>query len=459
MFLLFAMKKIITGFEVLLVILFLGSLVSCEDDDEGYIALSDKLYVKAQQSGKIVDINWTLTNIRNFKNYRVCRSLNKDDYNNSYFGSNSPNYVLTSIEDKYASNYIDKNASYLGLNYYWIEALYTYEYEDGHTATRIMKSNLDSCKVSDTRSFNKIPNHVIFNKEENLLGLCFTDQFVMFNYDLDKIIKSIEYSSYSPNHSYPCFGQYKDNLELYLQGDDGGLKVYDANNMSLITQYPVFFNSGNPSASISTNNQGIIYFKEWYNNYLYIIDRETSNISTYSNSNYYGSFLAYEDFNNLLIAFEIDSYPVCYCYTLNSQGLVTSYVSRSVSGYYYPCVKINSYDNKMYILPETKEIDITNFSNGYSSSSLGNLQDITFDVDEIYTAPFGSKTIERIRSNGSTTSYEVPGYPIYVFVDDSQLIVLFVEEPTTISSVSSSSRRYFKGYIENTPFGIIKIEL
>ncbi|WP_439185485.1 hypothetical protein [Carboxylicivirga taeanensis] len=432
-------SKIIAIGAAILTILLL--FTSCESDNEGYISLSEDLRLSALEKDSAVHLNWTLTKVDNFQEYRVYRSKDKGSYYH-----NSPIYVGT---DFFEHTFIDESPNFLGMNYYWVEARGNAE-DDYY---RVYKSNIDSVRVGNYPSFSYFPASMIFNKEDNLIGFIDGRQkFTLYNYQDENVVatKTVSY-----NFAHPCFGTYNGQTELYLnENSDNSISVYAAKTMKYLTRLSM---KSQDIFSIAVNNNGKVYVAPNYGSYLEVLDRGHS-VSSTINSSYDQKYLKYSDVREVLIANEYDSYSRLYEYFVTADGNITSenYVSSYFSGQHYACVKEDPLTGNVYLQPNGM---VKLLNNSYIANSVfGKCQDIAFSSSFVYTAPFEYKALLKYDRNGQLLeAIDLPGYPVYIFIDDNQLIVIFVENPVSYNQSNSYSR--FKGYNDETAFGICKIDI
>jgi len=419
----------------------------CNDDNEGFISLREDLNMSANLEGNSVQINWTLSKITDFQYYAICRSTNRKYYDYSYLYESY--FDVFYVDDYNTTNYTDDAPYTIGTNYYWIMALCSYEGEDGYTYTTYIKSNLDSVSVTDITTFNQFPKKVIYYPDENLLGLNNRYSFTLYNYSSDKIIGSVAFNSYQNSAS---MGLYNNNLEVYLSKASGTIDIYNASNMSH-TESLSYNNFDYAFISMAANNNGSIYATTYNTDSVYIFNRGTGEYSSYHC--YEPLYLAYDEANNLLFGIEGESYPYLYQFNLNNIGEITSSKNDQFRGYHYSDLKVDPYSDKLYILPDPLVYKSSSFTE--TTTSISEIQDIAFTEDKIYIAPFEAKVILEIdKTNSSTNTINLPGYPVYIFVDENELIALITEDEVSYSSAKSSD---FKGYSYNTSIGIYKVEL
>ncbi len=423
------------------IILLLTLTLSCESENDDFIALSKEIRLSAIEKDGTVELKWTLSKVDNFREYRVYRTKDKSAY-----------YQNTQIyrgTDFFEHTFVDENPNTLGMNYYWVEALGGNDYD----YSNIYKSNMDSVQIGNYASFSFFPKSVIINKEENLLGFIDGRQkFTLFNFEEEKTIGTLDVM-YS--FRYPCFGTFNGQTELYI-GDNSSnsIAVYDTKAFKPKANIPLSIQN---IYSLATNGSGKIYVSSDYDSYIEVANRDFSG-SNLVNSSYDKMYLNYSESQDVLIANEDDSYSNLYVYNVDSNGNITynGYTSSYLQGYNYACVKEDPANGHIYIQP----YGLMNIpgSRTVTSSAFGSCQDIAFTSSFVYTAPFSSKAIYKYDRNGNfIESLVLPGYPVYVFVDNDRLVVLFVEQQIPLSQVSSNPN--FKGYNQETAFGICFLNL
>jgi len=412
-------------------------VTSCETDTEGYISLSDRLLIDATKENGMVKVKWTLTNkMSDFTEYQLYRSKDKD-FNHSE--------LVYSSTDFYNNTWVDINPYGLGVNYYRIEAVGS----EGHRR-HWMKSNIDSVRVGDYTSYSFFPKSVIFDKETNLLG--FIDErsyFTLYNYETGKTITSIKVSS---SFLYPCFGKNNGHTELYLVGEgESGISVYDVSSMKKVKH---IITTNSDIYSIATNNKGKVYISSNYNGTIEVLNRNNSyryNISSY----YDNKYLKYSQKNNALMVNAEDGR--LYKYPVDANGDIDYYNSSSyyLYGTQYICFKEDHFNGDIYVMPNGNML--LNGYHDFISNVYSNSQDVAFGANHVYMAPLNQKHIQKSgRTSSTTETINTAGYPVYVFVDDAKLIVLFVDD---IMQNSISSYNYvYKGYQADTAFGIAVIQ-
>lgn len=419
------------------IVLLLLTAVSCESDNEDYIALSKELRLDLVEIDGKVQLKWTLAKINDFREYRVYRSKDRDRYYQSS--------LIYSGNDFFTHSFVDENPNYLGTNYYWVEALGGNDID----YSRLYRSNVDSINIGDYASFSFFPQSVIFNKEENLLG--FIDgrrKFTLYNYEEEKVVgtKDVNYS-----FRYPCFGNHNGQTELYLyENNSNEIGVFEPETLMKLANIPL---SNQYLYSVASNNAGKIYASYSYgSSNIEVVNRDLSG-SYWINSSYDEKFLQYSEAENALIANEDDSYSYLYVYNADSDGNINynNYTYSYIQGYNYACVKEDPATGHIYVQPHGRMK--MSGTNSTVFSSFGNCQDIAFNSSFVFTAPFSLKELHKYDRNGNfVESIALPGYPVYLFVDDDRLIVLFVEQQISISQTDSN--RAYKGYNQETAFGI-----
>ncbi|MBS2212281.1 hypothetical protein KEM09_12770 [Carboxylicivirga mesophila] len=411
-------------------------LSSCESGSDDYTALSKNLRISATENDGTVQLKWTLAKINNFREYRVYRSKDKNNY--------YQNSLIYSGTDFFHHTFVDENPNALGTNYYWVEALSGNDFD----YTRSYKSNIDSINIGNYPSFSFFPKSVIHNKDEMLIG--FIDgrnKFTLYNYESDVVVgtKEVNY-----NFQYPCFGKYNGLTELYLgENNTNEIGIYDTKSLKKTGSLPL---NNQYLYSLASNGDGKIYASCDYGSYIEVINRNMTG-AYLINSSYDQQYLKYSESQNALIANEDDSYSYLYVYNADSYGDIgyNNYTSSYLQGYNYSCIKEDPFTGHIYIQPYGKMKPAGVSNTVYSN--FGNCQDIAFNSINIFTAPFNSKALYKYdRSGNYVGTIDLPGYPVYILVEDDKLIVFFVEQAISVSQVEYN--RVYKGYNQDTPFGI-----
>ncbi len=425
------------------------SLFSCEEDKD-FIALSENIKLSLINNNENVEARWSLAKLPQFTEYRLIRSLDKNDYKNSGGYYQSSQVVYTS-NNFYDHQHIDMQASKLGMNYYWVEARCSHPcgYE------QVVKSNIDSINIGNYTAFNSFPRSVIHNSDEDLLG--FIDdsgQFTLYNYTLKKIIGKIDVSY---NDCYPAFGKFGNNWELYIPAPNGMIRIYDAPSMTL--KETIQINNYQYIYCIVPDNEGRLYVNCRGEGDIYKVDRATG-ISTFFIEKYgYENFhMSLSPHSKRLIHKEDESYSRIYSYQINDNGdYAATSNSYYYSGYSYPASIPESFSGIVYILPEPKAL-ISHSMTAWNVN-LPAAQDIAFKDNQNYKylAPFNAQYIIEYDAYDKQRHIDTPGYPIYVFSDENKLIVLFSDKNTNYDEAEYNV--HTKGYSTNTPFGIAVINV
>lgn len=424
--------------------------LSCNSDVHKETELTDEFILTIKEIDGNVQLNWTPPNFESFREYHVYRATDKDSY---------PIMAhIHTISDVNETHFLDEEPFAISDNYYWIEAI------DSTNINGLIskKSNVEFIDIGDYESFPNFPESVIFNAENDLLG--FTDHthtFTLYNYKEKRIIGTKQLGN---TFKYPAFAKSEERTVIYLsESDENILTVYETSSLNEISKMTI--QQKNPRCVTVNSDRKLYVFGNKRSKNIEVVSRNNSesyliSTSSYEKINtYYCQYMHYCSELNTLYCYGNDMYDHFYIDLYHPDYLGDIHESNCCNYYlyelYYPCIKVDPYSGDIHLLP--KDILKLEYSKSISAAYYGPSQDVAFTSTSIYTAPLDEHAVKKYSRTGELTEIiDVPGYPINIFVDDEQLIVLFVEDRFVYLSDFFLDH---KGHYFDTDFGITTIDL
>ena len=421
---------------------FLILVNSCEKPSDDAIILSDKIRLTAEMQNGHVHLKWNRPYVINFNHYTLLRSTQPFS---TY--SNPPSYPtsfpssISRIEQIDSTSFIDTSAPLSNKLYYQIIA-------SGH-------NSIQSNTVELTTYFNilniSVADALIWEEQDLLLLFDRRQKKVYkYNYQTRELTDSLQLS-FEPEFS--ALGDNGKGMELYIPGDGGVLRIYNANDFSYVDAIDL----GSPVSSVVTNNNGLIFCStsEWLSQPLKSFKRDSKS-PVDEDGDWDFTRLKISPTTREIIEITRNIGPVDMDYY--KYGNDGSFISHSNDRYHgdhpldYQIFRlspdgeyiITSEYGALYNMSLTYLKQVSNYERGFN--------DFCFDSQSeyIYGGNYKNKSILKYPVSGTSVdpliSWPTLGYPIFLFMLDDEILC--------IESTNSWSRNS-QYYYSDLPTGIV----